>query len=1044
MLTRAALKNPVAVLMIALALCVLGVTSLRRIPVDLFPTFSMPMVIVGVVYPGAGPKDVESSITYPLERVLTSVPNVNYVESTSRQGIAVLRVFFDWEADVDVGASDCVQKIQQVMSSLPPGTQQPFVVKMDMSNMAVLSLALSGGLDDRGLYDLAYNVLMPQLERIQGVSTVSISGGRIRQINVLAEREALAARGLSAGDLVSAIGSANFLMPSGNLRVAEVDYNLFTATQIDEVQRLGDVPVRVGGQDAYPVLVRDVATLEDGGENVTNVVRINGKRGVGLYVRKQPGANTVEVVDRLLAALPGLTGLPAGVSLEPVFDQSLYIRNSIGSLTDEALLGAGLSILIIFLFLRMVRSTLVIALSIPLSILTTFLLLYFLGGQTLNTFTLGGLALGVGRLLDDSIVVLENIYRHRARGEPAEQASLEGAREVAMPVLASTIATIVVFFPVVFLAGIAKALFIPLTLAIVFSLAASYFVSMTVIPVLCVRFLPPPREPRRDAPTRGERFMARWAGLITGLEQLYRWLLTVALGHRAVVIALILLGLGGAAALAPRLGTEFYPATDESQLRVVVRAPVGTRVERTAALTRNLQAVVRETLGADNILSLMADVGARQSGGGGMFSQNTGPHSAQLRIQLVPPTRRPFTDIQAADKLRRVLGDKLPGVRVFIDTGGIVQRILSFGSEQPIDVEILGYDLEAARGYAAQILAAVESTPGATDVRLSREEDYPELDILVDREKAGRLGLTTRDVAQTALTSVSGNLNSPSIYTDPITGKEYQIIVRFREADRQTLADLEDVPLVGRGGNLVSLRSVADVVPGAGPVQVDRKYQQRIIHVTANVKDRPLGDVAGEIERKLADLPRPPGFDVRLGGQTAQQKESFESLAGALLLALMLVYMTMASQFRSLLDPFIVMFSVPLGVIGVVLALWLTDTSINIMSAMGVIMMVGIVLSNGILLVEFANVRRRQGLDRREAILEAGTVRLRPILMTVLTTLLGLLPMAIGIGEGSESNVPLARAVVGGLIVSTFFTLILIPILYTLFHRRAPAPASAR
>lgn len=1036
MLTRSALRNPVGVLMASIAVVVLGWVSLGRIPVDLFPDINIPVVMVGVVYPGAGPRDVEASITHQLERAISSVPNVTYVESASRQGLSVVRAYFDWDADVDTGATDCIQKVQQIMRSLPVGAQQPFVVKMDMSNFAVVGLTLSGGgLDERDLYDLAYNVVQPQIERLPGVSNAVLSGGLVRQINVIADRDAMRARGVTANDLVDALAQANFLLPSGSLKVGPIDYNVFSDTQIHEVERLGDVVVRLGGEGRNPVFVRDVATVEDGAEDRTSIVRVNGGPGVNLWVRKQPGANTVEVVDRVISELPNVHGLPPGVELRPAFDQASYIRNSIRSLVNEALMGAFLAVAVMFVFLRTFRSTAVIAVSIPLSIMATFLLLFFVGRQSINMFTLGGLALGVGRLVDDSIVVLENIFRHRGMGKPPLQAAVDGAGEVAMPVLASTVATIAVFFPVVFLSGIGRELFIPLTLSIVFSLAASYFVAMGVIPPLTLRAVRPEPERRLDSPRLKDRFMARWRILFESLDAFYAATLRRALRHRGPVAAVIAAAFAGAMALLPGLGTEFFPRTDESQFHVMLRAPLGTRVEITSEMMRVVEEAVRETLGEENITMVIADAGVRQAGGffgGG----NSGPHAGSVRVRLVPPDRRTFSDREAIERVRRQLDGKLPGVRVWFDVGGIVARVLNFGSEAPIDVEVRGYDLDVARRLARQVQAAVEATPGTSDVRTSREDDYPEINVRIDREKAAYLGTTTRAVAQSVLTSMAGNVNVPGIFTDPTTGQEYWIVVRLKEEDRASLADLEDVPVPVEGDLVASLRTLATIEPGAGPVQIDRKDQERIVHVTANVTGRPLGDVAADIEERLEAIEKVGGFTVTLGGERSQQKESFRGLLLALGLALMLVYMAMATQFRSLVEPFIVMFSVPMGMIGVVLALWATGTPLSINSGMGIIMMIGIVVSNGILLVEFANVKQASGLSPEDAVVEAGRTRLRPILMTTLTTLLGLLPMAIGIGEGSESNVPLARAVVGGLSASTVFTLILVPVLYTVLRRR--------
>ncbi|HHW97548.1 MAG: efflux RND transporter permease subunit [Myxococcota bacterium] len=1036
MLTKTALNNPVMILMLAVAVVVLGYVSVTRIPVDLFPDITMPMVLVGVMYPGAGPKDIEASITEQLERAVSSVPGVSYIESTSRQGISTVRANFAWGTDIDVAASDAIQRVQQMMNALPTGALSPFVIKMDVSNFAIVGLNLYGeGIDERAMYDLAYNVIQPQLERVPGVSTASISGGLTRQIQIIADRDALASRNLTAQDVVNALSAANFLLPSGMLKVGDVDFNVFAITQISDVDMLGDVVIRKGPGGNSPIFVRDVAKVIDGAEDKTNIVRINGVPGVSLWVRKQPGANTIKVVQDVLAEIPKIRGIPPGMTLEPAFDQSTYIRQSINSLLNEALMGGLLAMAVIFLFLRSFSSTFIISLAIPLSIAATFILLYFVGGQSLNTFTLGGLALGVGRLVDDSIVVLENIFRHRSMGKSGRQAAYDGAKEVAMPVLASTIATIAVFFPVIFLVGIAKLLFIPLTLTIVFALAASYLVAMAVIPPLSVRF----KMSSLDASTRKlGPIMGAWQAALDWTGEFYEKALRWGLNHKVFVVTLVALLFSGAMFMLPRIGTEFFPATDESQFWISIRGPLGTRVERTVESVYVVEEAITAALGKENVSSIVSDAGIRQSSGGSMWSRNPGPHAANVRVRLVPPADRPFSDKEAVELVRKELAGKLPGVRLFFDAGGMQRRIMNFGSEAPLDIEIVGHDLEQARLLHGQIREIVESIPGAVDVRVSREDDYPELDIAIDREKAARLGLSTREVAQGVLTSVAGNLNIPGIYSDPVTGHEYHIIVRFQEQDRNDLYDLEDVPLVTTDGQVLTLRTVADVVPAAGPVQIDKKYMDRVVHVTANVFGRSLGDVAADVEEKLADIVLPEGFTVRLGGERSQQQESFMGLFMAMILALMLVYMTMASQFKSLREPFIVMFSVPMGMIGVVAALWLTSTPLSVNAFMGIIMMVGIVVSNGILLVDFANNLADEGLDVTEAVVQAGRIRLRPILMTTATSLLGLLPMAVGIGEGSETNVPLARAVVGGLTASTVFTLVLVPILYVVFRKRGP------
>ena len=1032
-MTRLALRNPVAILMISVAIVVLGYVSLTRIPVDLFPNISIPVVVVGVVYQGAGPKDIEASITQRLERAVASVPNVRYIESTSRQGMAIVRVMFNWGADVDVGASDCINKVQQIMSALPEGTQQPFVIKMDITNMAVVGLSVtSSTLDDRALYDLAYNVIEPQLEHLEGVASAGILGGLLRQINILTDRRALQARGLTTQDIVQALAQANFLMPSGDLRTGEVDYNLFTLSQISDVDKIGDVVIKVS-PDGSKVHIRDVADVVDGAEDQTNIVRVNQRPAVNLWVRKQPNANTIDVVDRVLKAVPNLYGIPEGVEVVPTFDQSTYIRNSIKSLVNEALSGAILAVIVIFLFLQSIRSTFIISISIPLSIMGAFMLLHFLGNQSLNVFTLGGLALGVGRVVDDSIVVLENTYRHLKMGKKPLQAALLGAQEVAMPVLASTIATVVVFFPVVYLTGIAKQLFTPLSLSIVFTLVASYFVAMAVVPPLAGKVFQSSLESSVGAYSKVMNILGRG---IHSLDQGYATALRFVLGKRLIALAVILVAFVFCIRILGSVGTEFFPKTDESQFQGFIKGPLGQRVEGTSKQVGQLEQVIRTTLGS-SIVTVVTESGVRQSGMGAMWSANTGPHAGNIRVSLVPPQKRTFSDEDAVEMVRKKAQALFPGLQVFFDTGGLVKRIMNIGASAPIDVEVIGYDFDRARELYTKVREIVESTEGTKDVQVSREDDYPEIDIEVDREKAAMLGITARDVANSALTSVYGNMNAPGIYTDPITGNEYYIVVRLKDEFRASLHDLEDVLVPSRSGSPVLLRNIAKIKITTGPVQIDRKYQQRIVHVTANVVGRPLGDVAKEIEEKLQGLSVPEGFEVRLGGQREEQKESFKSLFLALALALMLVYMTMASQFKSFREPFIVMFSVPMGLIGVAITLYLTKTPLSINAFMGIIMMVGIVLSNGILLVEFANSALSKGATPKEAVIEAGRIRLRPILMTTLTTIVGMLPMAIGIGEGSESNVPLARAVTGGLVASTVFTLFLIPILYTFFVRKA-------
>jgi len=1043
-LTRLALRNPVFILMMSLMVLALGWVSLTRLSVDLFPQIDIPIIQVATFYTGAGPVDIEKSITMPIERAVSASPGVDRVESTSKQGVSVVRVWFQFGTNLDNAQFEVSQRVAQILNTLPPGIQQPFVIKFDVTNIPVVQIAMSAeGLDEKQLYDLGYNIIEPQLERIPGVASASVGGGRIREIEVMVHRDALRARGLGVLDVVNAVRGSNLLFPSGNLRTASTDYNVFSNTSFGEARPVRDVIVRAAdATSASPVRISDVARVEDATADQTEIVRINGERGVFFRVLKQPGANTVKVVDSLQKAIGTLRGVPPNVKLAISFDQSKYIRAAIASLEHEAVTGGLLAVAVILVFLVSFSATGIIAIAIPLSIVATFVLLFFTG-QTLNVFTLGGLALGVGRLVDDSIVELENIHRHLALGQDRRSAVLNAAQEVAMPIFVSTVTTIVVFFPVVFLAGVARNLFMPLALTIAFALIMSFFVSRTVTPILCLKYL-------KAVPAgQGHPFAAWVTRHFDALDEAYARALRWVLVRRWKVILGILLAFVGSLALKSRIGSEFFPESDESQFQINYKTPIGTRVERTEKVTARLEETVLRTLKGDRaddgspaVTTMISDTGL-PLGRSALFTNNSGPHSGNLNVNLVPHVRRKLNDQALADKVRQVVGKEFPGTQVYFFVGGIVKRILNFGSAAPIDVEVVGYDLDAGGEYAKRLqerlhaLVGKDGKPLLTDLQISREENYPELDVVVDREKAGRLGLSETQVAQTVLTSLAGsNQFSPIPYIDAKTGNQYYINVRLDDRFRNEVQDLSDVFVKSPAGPVVSLANIATVKRGSGPVLVNRKYLQRIIDVTANVgPGKDLGTVSAAVQQVIYDLPPPDGFTVKLGGQTAAKEEANAGLKFAAILAIALVYMILASQFKSLLDPLVIMFSVPLGITGVFAILFLTGTTLSVNSFMGIIMMVGIVVSNGVLLVDFARVLQSRGMPLFEATVLAGKTRLRPILMTTIATIVGLFPMALGIGEGSEANLPLARAVIGGLAVSTFFTLFLIPALYTLLER---------
>ena len=1040
-LTLLALRNRIGILMLSLAMVILGATSLERLPVDLFPNIQVPVAFVGVIYKGAPPLDIEQSVVYPIEKAVSSASNVEHVESFAKQGIGAVQVWFNWGADINVGQMEVMQRITQILNSLPPGILQPFIVKFDVSNIPVAFVTASGGdLDERALYDLAYNTIAPQIEQISNVAAATVEGGKIRQININLDPALLQARGLSILDVVKAVKASNLILPSGDIKAGNLDYNVFTNTQFKTVEPINDVVVKID-QRGNPVRVRDVGVLSDSSDIQTNVVRTDGKRSVYLRVNKQPIANTVEVVDALRKAIPKMIGIPPGVQLGISFDQSIYIRQSIKNLIEQALHGSLLAAAVILLFLRNLTSTLIISVAIPLSILVTFIVLYFTN-QTLNVFTMGGLALGIGRLVDDSIVELENIQRHLNVDRNRWDAIVNAAREVAMPIFASTVTTVVVFLPMFFIVGIARLLLIPLTLTIAIALFTSFFVSRTVTPALCYRFLKSEQEAHRSLPSWFVSIMQwsqrRYDALDEGYERSLRWVLT----HRRTLLVSVVTIFVGSLMLLPFIGTEFLPVSDESQFRIVLRGPVGQRVEKTVDQVAEVERVLREKIPPDELEAIASSTGVLAQGRSSLFNPNTGPHTSVISVYLSSPDKRRRNQVEIMNAVRPAILKLFPGVAMFFDPGGLVKRVTSFGSQKSIDVEIYGYDFEKARTVIHQVQDLMHKIPGMADIEVSREENYPEVNVVVDREKAALLGISETDVANAVLFSLNGNgQTDPIIFTDPQNGNEYYISAWLAEEHRKDLSAIEHVLLTTKNGEPVLLKNLATLKLNAGPVKIERKYFQRVVHITANPVGRDLGSIAQDLESAFAQMQLPPGFSIRLAGQIQQQRETFEGLTYASVLALILVYMVMAAQFKSLIDPFIIMFSVPMGIPGVIVILYLTNTTISTSSLMGIIMMLGIVVSNGVLLVDYTNVLRRRGLDLATAVVTASRTRLRPILMTSLATVVGLMPMALGLGTGSETNAPLARAVVGGLTVSTILTLFLVPTVYTMLEERFPRRA---
>ena len=1029
-LTRLALRYPISTFLIAITILTFGVVSFEQLPIDLLPDITIPVVSTITFYQGASPLDMEQSVTTPIERTVSSVNDVDYVQSSTREGISQVRVNFNWDANTDVGLIDIVQRINRILNQLPTGVSQPVVLRFDLTNLPVCVVAVSGNIDERDLYDLALNVIEPQLEHLPGVAFAQVLGGKIREIHISIDRNRLEALRLPVQTVLNAVANSNLIIPSGDLKTGKFDYALKTESRFNVVKPMEDIVVQV--VSGVPIKIKDIAKVEDSYQEQTELVRVNGHPGLTLRVQKLAKANTVEVVNNVLKALPHLTNVPKSVNLSLSFDQSLYIKQTISGLQREALLGAILAMIVILLFLRNIRGTIIILVAIPLSILITFIWFRF-GNSTLNIMTFGGLALAVGRLVDDSIVELEAISRHynqRKEGQSKIEATLEAAKEVAAPIFVSTLSTVIVFLPIIFLTGIAKLLFIPLTVTIAIALFGSFFVSRTITPLMCLKFLPPEKLSDRNSNKFSDRTRIFATNVLNKIEDNYERSLGWVLKHKRTVIITIF-GFGMVSLILFKfIGTEFFPDQDEGQFRLVVNLPVGSRTEETAKVVGNIENILHKNV--PEIQTIISDIGVPSAKSGSLFSRNSGTHSANIQVALVPPEERNRSVFEIVNDVRPKV-TKIPGAKVFISAGGFLKFLLNFGSNAPIDIEIRGFDLNTGSRLAKQISSIVKSVPGATDVQISRDDNLPELRVNIDRDKAGALGINVAEISNTISTLINGSV--PSYFTDPVTGNQYNILVRLNEDFRSHIDDLKKLTITSSNGSQVLLGNIADIEMASSPVQIDRKYQQRIVDVTANVTGRDLGSVASDIQKKLDELNVPAGFEIKQSGNVEQQQQTFGALLFAFALAILLVYVVMASQFQSFLDPFIIMFTVPLGIVGVLWTLFFTDTTLSVTSFQGIIVMVGIVVSNGILLVDYTNHLRMRGLDLQNAIVQGGKTRLKPIIMTSLATVFGLIPMAMGIG-GEKTQAPLAIAVIGGLTVSTILTLFLVPALYEVFERR--------
>jgi HAE1 family hydrophobic/amphiphilic exporter-1 len=1018
---RTAIQRPIMMYMICSVIVLLGGISLLRLPVDLMPDVTFPSITVRVSYGGVGPLEMEELVTRPIEQAVSAVAGLEQINATSSEGSSTVRLNFAWGTNLNAAADDVRSRVDRVRGRLPEDADAPILFKFDASAMPIMGVGVEGNMDRVTLRELAQNMLSPRMERVPGVAAVSVEGGLRRQIHVELSKEKIAALDLSVDRVVSILRTENANTPLGEIDEGDTTYLLRSQGQYENLDQIRDLVVLSRGN--VPVYLRDIANVTDATEDLRSFTRINGKPAIRMRVTKQSGENTVAIAQLVKAEIARINREVPNVKLMVLDDSSIFIERSIASVQEAAWLGSLFVVLIIFLFLRDVRSTVIICTSIPISVVGTFALLYF-AGFTLNTMTFGGLALGIGMIVDASIVVLENSYRHMEHlGKDRMQASIDGSEEVWSAILASILTHMGVFVPLLFLTGISSVMFKQLAVVVMFSLGMSLFVSVTLVPVLCSKLLklPAPADQRRGIV--GQLFA--WSEtLLTRMDDGYRALLHKALNHRPTVL------LGGAGlfvlalVLLPQVGFELMPQTDEGEVSVDVELAVGTRIERTEATILRLEQMIREVVPELDILI--------SNGGGGGFMGGSSGHRGSLTLRLVPRDQRKRSNEQIAQDLRVKLTG-LPGVITRPRASGgnnQMSRMFNMGGDGRLSLEIRGHDLEDSRALSIRAKALMDQTPGIKSARIGREEGRPELAVRVDRPKAALLGLRQSDIASTLRTNVAGT--TAAQFRE--RGFEYPIIVRLREEDRGRVEDVDNVMLSSGQGQVLQAKSLLSVTTQKGPVQIERRNQERITRVSAEI-EVPLSDAVKAVQERIPSLGVPRDFSVGFGTEVEEQAKAYNQLLLTLVLALILTYAVMASQYESLKDPFIIMFSVPLAAIGVVGALLLTRTTFSLQAYIGVIMLAGIVVSNAILLVDYTNIlRRRDGKPLREAVELAGRTRLRPILMTSLTTMLGLVPMGLALGEGSEIQAPLARVVIGGLLTSTVITLVFVPAVYTLFE----------
>ncbi len=1034
-MARFAIRYPFFIIMMCLVITVVGVVTVARMPVDLFPNINIPVVVVATFYNGMPPEQIETDITGRFERFFTLGSGIDHIESRSLPGVSLIKIYFQAGMDPDAAVSEISNLAMADLRKLPPGTLPPVVLKFDASSLPVCLITLKGeGMNETQLRDLGQYNVRNQVANVPGASVPQPFGGKYRQIQVYVDPVKLQASQLSVMDVVRMVNESNLILPAGDVRIGPKDYNLYTNSQLPSTDDINRLPLKTVGNAS--VLVGDVGRAMDAQQIQTSIVRVDGQKSVYLPVLKQGGdSNTIAIVSGIKSALGNLVDVPKSLVAKVVFDQSVYVKTAIRNLGNEGGIGLVLTALMILIFLGSVRATVAVLLSIPLSALAAFMAINLSGG-TVNTMVLGGLALVFSRLIDNSVVVLENIFRHLEEGESPEVAAERGGQEVGLPVLAATFTTAIVFFPVVFLYGVSRFLFTALAAAVIYSLFASYMVAMTAVPLFCARFL----KGHGSVAHHGSK--SGFARLVNGFNHRYDRMLMhydIAVGKALLRPAATVLGILGicvfSLALYPLLGVSFFPRTDPGQFMINLKAPSGTRLELTDRYVRRVEADIREVVSPRDLKLVLSNIGVTP-GFSSMYTSNSGQHTATVQVSLNEGHR--VGSYEYMRRVRRKLLEDMPELTSYFQSGGLVDAVINLGLPAPIDIQVSGSNQRDAYNIAQELRREIRTVKGVGDVLIPQDLDYPALRLDVNREMASRLGLSSKEVVNNVITALTSNqMIAPSYWVDPKTGNDYMLTVQYPDSQIKTMSDLEGIPLrSANSADTTDLEAVTKITKINSPTEVDHYQLQRVIDLYVAPSTEDLGAVASQVDKIVQRTKLPEGVRIHVRGSVEGMRQSFKSFGLGLLLSVVLVYLILMAQFASFVDPFIILLAIPPGITGVLVFLLLTGTTLNVMSLMGVIMMTGIVVSNSILIVDVSRTYRRHGMAIREAVALACRVRLRPILMTSLATILGLIPMALALEAGSEQYAPLARSIIGGLTVSVVVTVFLVPAAYLLVHRK--------